>query len=94
MVTNLNLYWSYQAITSLPVPLPPGQIPSPLIFSSNAVPAAVEFELGILEQQAFERYSGIPVFQAKTNFLASQAARVHLFRDLVPVRNVDPAAYQ
>ena len=63
-------------------------------FYSNSVPASVEFQLGILEQQAFDRYKGIPIFQSQTNYLASQAARVHLFRQLIAVPNVDPAAYQ
>ena len=63
-------------------------------FYSNAVPASVEFELGILEQRALERYNSIPPGAARANYLKDQAAKVHLFRMRVPVRNVDPVAYQ
>jgi len=62
-------------------------------FTSNAVPAFVEFELGILEQNTYERYKSIPVYDAQTNFLARQAGRLHLFRQRVAVRNVDRSAY-
>ncbi len=66
-------------------------------FNSNAVPAAVELELGILEPRTFER------FKALTNNLTAavawltrtnRAAQVHLFRQRIPIRNVDPSAYQ
>jgi hypothetical protein len=67
------------------------------VFSSNAVPAYVELELGILESQALERYKSIPdVNNAPLNFLqnSNQTARVHLFRQRIPIRNVDPSAYR
>jgi hypothetical protein len=54
----------------------------------------VDFELGILEQSAYDRYKSLPVYNAQTNYLAHQAGHVHLFRQRVSVRNVDPAAYQ
>jgi hypothetical protein len=63
-------------------------------FYSNAVPAFVELELGILEQQTLERYRSIPVYTEQTNFLAHQAAHVHLFRQRIAIRNLDPSAYQ
>ena len=31
---------------------------------------------------------------ARRNYLTNQAARTHLFRIRVPIRNVDPTAYQ
>ena len=63
-------------------------------FFSNAVPASVELELGILEQQIYERYKSIPIDVAQKSFLTNQAAHVHLFRQRISIRNVDPSAYQ
>jgi hypothetical protein len=69
-----------------------------LYFWSNAVPAAVELELGILEQHALERYNSIGDPNARLNYLQSTnyylSSRVQLFRQRIPIRNVDPLAYQ
>jgi len=62
-------------------------------FYSNAVPASVELELGVLEEKAAERARSIGDATARANFLAQQASKVHIFRWRVPVRNVDPSAY-
>jgi prepilin-type N-terminal cleavage/methylation domain-containing protein len=74
----------------------PGQI-GYYQFRSNAVPAFVDLELGILEQQAWERYKSIPVVNTiptpRSLFLDKQVGRVHLFRQRVSVRNVDSSAY-
>jgi hypothetical protein len=70
----------------------PGEVK--YIFTSNAVPAYVEFELGILEKQAYERYRAMPDYDSRTNFLARQIGSVHLFRQRVPIRSVDYSAYQ
>ena len=63
-------------------------------YYSNAVPAFVELELGVLEERSRDRALAIPAGLARSNYLAQQASKVHLFRIRVPVRNVDPAAYQ
>jgi prepilin-type N-terminal cleavage/methylation domain-containing protein len=63
-------------------------------FTNSAVPAFVEFELGVLEERALARVKSIPDATTRSNYLAQQAGRVHLFRMRVPVRNVDPTAYQ
>ncbi len=63
-------------------------------FYSNAVPAALEFELGVLEQKIYDQYKSIPIDAAQKSFLTNQAAHVHLFRQRVAIRNVDPSAYQ
>jgi len=65
-----------------------------LYFTSNAVPASVEIELGILEAKTAERARSISDNNARANFLAEQAGKVHVFRWRVPVRNVDPSVYQ
>lgn len=63
-------------------------------FYSNAVPAAVELEIGILEDKAWDRFKGLPTDVAKHNYVSDLVGRVHLFRQRVQVRNVDPLAYQ
>jgi hypothetical protein len=63
-------------------------------FFSNAVPATVELELGILEDRAWQQFKAQPTATAKSNHLAGLAGRVHVFRQRIPIRNVDPGAYQ
>ena len=67
-------------------------------FCSNTVPASLEMELGILEQHALDRYLSIGAPAARLNYLRSAdyylSSRVHLFRQRIPIRNVDPLAYQ
>jgi len=64
-------------------------------FYSNALPASVEIELGILEDRALQRVESLGgSFKFQTNYLAQQAGKVHLFRQRVWIRNVDPSAYQ
>jgi hypothetical protein len=61
---------------------------------SNLVPAAVELELGILEDAVLAKAKAIPDLNRRYDYLTNQASKVHLFRLRVPVRNVDPSAYQ
>ena len=64
-------------------------------FSSNAVPASVELEIGILEDRAWNRFKSIPNPAAQGNYLVTNTVgSVHLFRQRISIRNVDPAAYQ
>jgi hypothetical protein len=63
-------------------------------FYSNAVPASVEIELGILEARAVEQAKAIGNLTTRYNYLTNQAGKVHIFRWRVPVRGVDPTAYQ
>ena len=69
---------------------------SSLYFCSNAVPATVEMELGLLEQRAWERYNSIGNAAARLAYLQREdiSSRVHLFRQRIPIRNVDPLPYQ
>ena len=62
-------------------------------FRSNALPAAVEIEIGILEDRTLRRVQSIPVGPVRTKYLEDQAGKVHIFRLRIPVRNVDSAAY-
>jgi len=68
---------------------------------SNTVPAAVDFELGVLEDRTLQRASslgtpGQPPYSVvpQWNYLTNQSGHVHLFRQRVTIPNVDPAAYQ
>ncbi len=63
-------------------------------FYSNAVPAAVELEVGLLEDKAWERFKSLPTDIARYNYVTNLVGRVHLFRQRVQIRNVDPLAYQ
>jgi type II secretory pathway pseudopilin PulG len=63
-------------------------------FMSNAVPAYVELELGILEPQIVKKSKSIPDPLMQSNFLSGYAAEEHVFRQRIPIRNVDTAAYQ
>ena len=62
-------------------------------FYSNAVPAAVEVELGVLEDHTLQRVQSLSG-ATQSNYLAQQAGKVHLFRQRFTIRNVDPSAYQ
>jgi prepilin-type N-terminal cleavage/methylation domain-containing protein len=63
-------------------------------FWNDTVPAFLELELGVLEARTLARARSIPDATARRNYLQEQVGRVHIFRTRVPVRNVDPAAYQ
>jgi type II secretory pathway pseudopilin PulG len=61
-------------------------------FYSNAVPASVEVEMGVLEDSALQHAESLNS-SVLTNYLAQHAGQVHIFRQSVPIRNVDPTAY-
>jgi len=62
-------------------------------FYSNALPASVELQLGLLEDRAVRHAEALPTFNARTNYLAGQSGSVHLFRQQVNIPNADRAAY-
>jgi hypothetical protein len=62
-------------------------------FMSNAVPGYVEVELGILEPQTLQKYRSIPIRDAARQYLSNHVAQVHIFRQRVPIRNLDLSAY-
>jgi len=65
-----------------------------LYFTSNALPATVEVELGVLESREIDRARAISSPTARAAYLSQQAGKVHLFRWRVPVRNADLSVYQ
>jgi hypothetical protein len=63
-------------------------------FWSNAVPASVELELGVLEPRVLARYNAIGNLPLQQQYLSNHVAQVHIFRQRIPVRDVDVTAYQ
>jgi prepilin-type N-terminal cleavage/methylation domain-containing protein len=65
-------------------------------FMSNAVPAFVELELGILEPKVFERFKAIGSANAlaQRQYLSNHVAQVHVLRQRIPIRNADYSVYQ
>jgi type II secretory pathway pseudopilin PulG len=65
-------------------------------FYSNAVPASVEIEMGVVEDKTLQHAESLESAggAAVTSYLAQHAGQVHIFRQRVPIRNVDPTAYQ
>jgi hypothetical protein len=60
---------------------------------SNTLPASVEIQLGMLEDRTLQRAQSISGL-TQSNYLAGRAGQIHLFRQRIPIRNVDPSAYQ
>lgn len=69
-------------------------------FRSNAVPAYLELEIGILEQKTAERCRNIvginqnDMNNKQAEFLKTKSGNVQIFRQRIPVRNVQPSVYQ
>ena len=79
----------------------PGELSYNYWFLSNAVPAYVEIELGLLEAKTLERARNLPYLtgqpaaaQPRVQFLEKQVGHVQVFRQRIPIRNVDPSVYQ
>ena len=62
-------------------------------FRSNAVPAYLELELGILEAKTVERCRNIPA-ASQAEFLRTKSGNVQIFRQRITVRNVAPSVFQ
>jgi type II secretory pathway pseudopilin PulG len=81
------------------LPFPPSPIWGEVgcMFFSNAVPASVELQMGIVEDRTLERTEsfGSPggVTTIQSNYLAQQSGHVHVFRQRVTIPNLDPSAY-
>jgi prepilin-type N-terminal cleavage/methylation domain-containing protein len=83
-VTNENVFYFLPAL---------GQVG--FVMFSNALPASVEIEMGVLEDRTLQRAESLSgSYQAQSNYLAGSAGAVHVFRQRVAIANVDPAAYQ
>ena len=76
---------------------PDNRVPDRLnyAFVSNALPGSIELEVGFLEPRILDRYRALaPNVIAQRNYLSNHCAQVHLFRQRIPIRNVDFSAYQ
>jgi hypothetical protein len=63
-------------------------------FTQDAVPGYVEVELALIEGRTLERYRSLtnnPNRANALNFLTSHAGQVHVFRQRVAIRTVDPS---
>ena len=62
----------------------------------STVPASLELELGMLEPRTFSRYNSIPDPIARRTYFQREetSSRVQVFRQRIPIRNVDPSAFQ
>jgi type II secretory pathway pseudopilin PulG len=81
--------------------LPNGNGEQQFFMFSNAVPASVELELGVLENSTLSRAESLPndlpqppPNDRRTLFLKEQVGAVHLFRQRVTIPNVDTTAYR
>ena len=63
------------------------------VFYSNAVPASVVVQLATLEDRTLQHAEGLAGVN-QSNYLANSPGQVHVFRQHVWIRNVDPTAYQ
>jgi prepilin-type N-terminal cleavage/methylation domain-containing protein len=60
-----------------------------LSFTSNALPAYLDLELGVIEPATLKQFQSLlPSPNAAAAFLKKQAAKVHLFRQRIPIRTV------
>ena len=73
------------------LPLGSGEVG--LSFYSNALPASVEVELGVLEDRTLQRAESLSG-AAQLNYLSNHVGQVHIFHQRAWIRNVDPSAYQ
>lgn len=65
------------------------------VFRGDALPAYAEIELGVLEDRTLAKYqalasAGTGPNTAAWGYLTNHAAQVHIFRQRIPIRNVNP----
>ncbi|HEV2455561.1 MAG TPA: hypothetical protein VGY98_14950 [Verrucomicrobiae bacterium] len=63
------------------------------LFCSNAVPASVQIELATLEDRTLKHAEALSG-PNQSGYLANAIGQVHVFRQRVWIRNLDPTAYQ
>jgi hypothetical protein len=95
---NDNGFYAYTNALNTEFLFPPAAVagygePQFYMFS-NTVPAAVELELGVLEDHILQRAESLPTGPLRATYLGDKAGSIHLFRQRVSIPNVDPTAYQ
>ena len=97
-MTNTYQFNGSQWVTNKNVRFYPPAWPGGVVgfsFYSNSVPAAVELQIGILEDRPLTRAQSLPYgLPAQLNYLQQQSGHVHVFRQQVTIPNLDPTAYQ
>jgi hypothetical protein len=63
-------------------------------FLGAYLPTAVEVELAVVEPDVWERAQARPEGDLRREYLATEAGKVHVFRQRIPVRRVDTDAYK
>jgi prepilin-type N-terminal cleavage/methylation domain-containing protein len=65
-----------------------------LAMFSNTLPATVEIDMGVLEDRPLARAQSLtPSLLLQSNYLSSQASKVHIFRQRVAIPGMEPSAY-
>ncbi|HEV2327744.1 MAG TPA: hypothetical protein VGY56_03025 [Verrucomicrobiae bacterium] len=67
--------------------------PSQLWFFSNAVPASVQIEMATIEDHTLRHAESLAGVN-QNSYLTNSAGQVHIFRQRVWIRNMDPTAYE
>jgi len=93
IITNFISFNQTNTAVLYPSPVASGEV-GLYKFYSNAVPAGVELELGILEQRTWERFKAIAGPAPQRAYLSNHVGQVHVFRQRIPIRTVDSIAYQ
>ena len=74
--------------------MPPAWGEAGFYLFSNALPASVEVQMGLLEDNVIQRAGTWPNgTAAQNNYLSGQAGGLHIFRQRVMIPNVDLTAY-
>jgi prepilin-type N-terminal cleavage/methylation domain-containing protein len=97
LMTNTCDFYNGQFITNQNTGffLPPAWGEVGFYMYSNTIPAAVEVEMGVLEDAILQRAEGFNGNSpAQQNYLSNHVGQVHVFRQRIVIRNVDPTAYQ
>ncbi len=91
----LDPYYDRGVFTNIAVDYDAGSASSTYYaFRSDALPTAVEIELGVVEPDVWQRAEALPTGQIRREYLAKEAGKVHLFKQRVPIRGADPEAYK
>jgi prepilin-type N-terminal cleavage/methylation domain-containing protein len=93
--TNMQRLWrefGYELGTNLIIEADKRLANQPLtIFRSNALPAAVEIELGILEPETLAQFRQLPAGTPfAERFLSNHASQVQIFRQRIPIWQAPP----
>jgi len=96
LTNNYSQYHQFYVTNAVFYPPEGGEVA--FYMCSNTLPASVEIQMGVLEDRTLQRALSLPPpspgQSVRSNYLAQQAGKLHLFRQRVNIPNVDPAAYQ